>query len=168
QITEREQRVLVVLGKEALGAIGAAVMRPLRHGAHGTVWAVAVIDLEAEALLFELGLNALERRRHLAPKNALGSVIAVERAADELVGAGIADVMRNGRIGVVQEDKIVRHGGLRRRVAKTQRQCAGHDGRPGPGAARHRRGCAAADTVSGLPRRRAWTGSGWRVRAAQN
>src|SRR5262249_8760031 len=49
------------------------------------------------------------------PENALRGLIAGKRPSDEVVGAGIADVLRDGRIDVAERDEARRQGALRGR-----------------------------------------------------
>ena len=53
----------------------------------------------------ELFLNALQQRAHFTLHHAFGGLIPLERTADEIVGAGVAHVLNDGRIDVAQIDE---------------------------------------------------------------
>jgi hypothetical protein len=100
--------------------LGAAVVDPRRHGAHGAGRPVAIVNLERESRGREVGLHALERGRDVSAENALGGLIAGKRSPDEIVGAGIAHVLRDARIDGAKIDEArgqsaLRGGGLHQR-----------------------------------------------------
>src|SRR5262249_55074163 len=114
-ITEPQQRLLLQLGKKSLGgAARTSVARPLRHGAHGAGGAVAIIDFEGEAGCCQIRLHLLERKGSIAAQNAFRGIIAGKRPPDEVIGTGVANVLRNARIDVPKIDKAGRQSCLRK------------------------------------------------------
>ena len=153
QVLEREQRALVVVGKEPLGGVaGTAVASPVRHGADGAARAITVVDLEPEPGRLEVGVDAFQRRSDLALENAFARLVTVERPPDEIVGRGVTDVLGNGRIDVAQVDHAVRQLVLRRHRPKSQCKRRPDTARPGEDAAHRRPLPAAAETALGLLR----------------
>ena len=112
-----QQRSLRHSREEALGwSFRAAVIHPFRHGAHGARRPIAIINLEREPRGRKLRLHALERGRDIPPENAFRGFIAGQRPADEIVGAGIPNLLRDGRVDVAQINEAGRQRALRRNV----------------------------------------------------
>src|ERR1700720_1311718 len=167
-VAERKQLGLLEPGKEALGrARAAAVVRPLRHGAHGARRAIAVEDLEPEPRGREVGLHLLERQRRVAPQHALGGAVTGQRTADEVVGARVADVLGDRGIDVAQINEAGRQRGgegAGRRGDHGSKQTEPPGALAAPAARNaHGRSAAPAGTVTAAGRSRAFAGAAGRA-----
>jgi hypothetical protein len=63
-------------------------------------------------------LDAFQRQSDIALHHAFAGLIARERAADEIIPAGVADVLDDGRIDVAQEHEAA---GQALRVSRVRR-----------------------------------------------
>jgi hypothetical protein len=67
--------------------------------------AIAIQHLQRQLLPREFLLDSFQLQPHLALHHAFGGVVPLERPADEIVRAGVADVLKDGGIDVAQIDK---------------------------------------------------------------
>ncbi len=126
-VAEPEQVALLQLGVKALGGRAViAIVRPGRHGAHRAGGAVAVVDFQTEVFVRKIGLHAPERLGRLAAQHAFAGFVAGERAAGEIVGGGVAHVLRDAGVDVAQIDKTGRQhvAGVQRRGDEGCRKAA--------------------------------------------
>ncbi|AHX16477.1 hypothetical protein CH75_22825 [Dyella jiangningensis] len=89
-----KQRTLVQGGiVRGLGALVGKITRPSHEMRHGTRRAIAVEDLQALVLRVQVPLHACQRLGGGFEQEAFGREIAVHRRADEVVAAGVLDVL---------------------------------------------------------------------------
>ena len=120
-IAETEQVSLVHLRVvAALRRRFPAVLRPGIHVIDRALRAIAIVDLQRQALRFQLGLHALQRMADRAGDDAFRRLVAFEDMTGEVVGGRIADVLDDARVDAAQVDEASRHGlrGGRRRQTR--------------------------------------------------
>jgi len=98
-----------------------AVPRPCHHVGDRALWPVTVEHLQRQLLRRQQVLDPPQRHGDLSLHDAFGRLIACERPADEIVRAGIADVLDDGRVDIAQIDETTRQA-LRARGHRAARQ----------------------------------------------
>jgi len=93
-----------------LGSCLPAVLRPYHHVMRRARRPVAVQHFQRQVPRREFLLDALERKPDVALHQTFGSMIARERPADEIIEAGIADVLNDGGIDLAQEYEAAGQG----------------------------------------------------------
>ena len=83
-------------------------MRPRGHGAGSSDWPITIINLQAQALPCQVGLNLPECLGRLAPQHTFGRAVAGKGMASEIIMRGVPDVLHDARINVAQINKARR------------------------------------------------------------
>src|SRR5467141_3193160 len=83
-----------------------AIARPRHHVGHRAGWTVAIQHFQRQFLRRQLLLDALQRQSDGTLHHAFARLVTSERPADEIIRAGVADVLDDGRIDVAQEHEV--------------------------------------------------------------
>src|SRR5262249_34019676 len=130
-IAEPHQRIFWQSGEEALrGAVGAAIVHPFRHAAHGARRPIAIVNLERESRARKVRLHSLERSRDVLPENALCRLVAGQRPADEIVESGVTNILGDARVHVAQINKTGGQRALRPCMFPQREKCDRDRGGP--------------------------------------
>lgn len=92
---------IVLLAHEGVGAVAA----PLEDVVDSPLRTVGIVDEEHQALLAQFGIGASQRFGSLAGEYGQGTMVALERAPDEVVAGGVADVGADGGVELGYDDK---------------------------------------------------------------
>ena len=91
-------------------AVFLAIFRPCHHVGHRARRAVAIEHLQRQFSFCEILLDRFQPQADLPLHHAFGGAIAVQGTADEIVHAGIADVLDDRGIDLAQIDEAARQG----------------------------------------------------------